>query len=100
MNAYLPGRIADKYKNSRIVAFSSGNVYPLTNVVNGNCSEETPVGPIGEYAQSCLGRERVLTNFSINNKTPTLIFRLNYAIDLRYGVLLEIAQHVYDGKPI
>ncbi|WP_186668389.1 NAD(P)-dependent oxidoreductase [Sporosarcina sp. BP05] len=100
MNAYLPGRIADKFKNSRIVAFSSGNVYPLTNVVNGNCSEDTPAGPIGEYAQSCLGRERVLTNFSRTNDTPMLIFRLNYAIDLRYGVLLEIAKHVLEGKAI
>ncbi len=100
MNAYLPGRIADKFKNSRIVAFSSGNVYPLTNVVNGNCSEDTPAGPIGEYAQSCLGRERVLTNFSRKNDTPMVIFRLNYAIDLRYGVLLEIAKHVFEGKAI
>ncbi len=100
MNAYLPGRIAHKYKNSRIVAFSSGNVYPFTNVVGGNCSEDQPAGPIGEYAQSCLGRERVLTNFSHNNKTEMLLFRLNYAIDLRYGVLLEIAQHVYEGRAI
>lgn len=100
MNAYLPGRIADKFKNSRIVAFSSGNVYPLTNVVNGNCSEDTPASPIGEYAQSCLGRERVLTNFSRTNDTSMLIFRLNYAIDLRYGVLLEIAKHVLEGKAI
>lgn len=100
MNSYLPGRVAEKYKNSRIVAFSSGNIYPLTPLVGGNCSEDTPASPIGEYAQSCLGRERVLTNFSHNNQTDMLIFRLNYAIDLRYGVLLEIAQHVYDGKPI
>lgn len=100
MNAYLPGRIADKFKNSRIVAFSSGNVYPLTDVVNGNCSEETEPSPIGEYAQSCLGRERVLTNFSQTNETPMLLFRLNYAIDMRYGVLLEIARHVLEGKAI
>lgn len=100
MNAYLPGRVADKFKNSRIVAFSSGNIYPLTNVVNGNCSEETMPSPIGEYAQSCLGRERVLTNFSHANKTPMLLFRLNYAIDMRYGVLLEIAKHVIEGRPI
>lgn len=100
MNAYLPGRVAAKFKNSRIVAFSSGNVYPFTDVVSGNCSEDTPADPIGEYAQSSLGRERVLTNFSHNNDTPMLIFRLNYAIDMRYGVLLEIAQHVFDEKPI
>lgn len=100
MNSYLPGRIAEKYKNSRIVAFSSGNIYPLTNVVNGNCSEDTIPGPIGEYAQSCLGRERVLMNFAVTNETPMLMFRLNYAIDLRYGVLLEIAKQVLSGKPI
>lgn len=100
MNAYLPGRIADKFKDSRIVSFSSGNIYPLTNVVSGNCSEETVVSPIGEYAQSCLGRERVLTNFSHNNDTPMLLFRLNYAIDMRYGVLLEIARQVLEGEAI
>lgn len=99
MNAYLPGRVAEKYKHSRIVAFSSGNIYPLTEVAANNCSEKQAPGPIGEYAQSCLGRERVLTNFSHRNGTDLLIFRLNYAIDLRYGVLLEIAQHVYHDKP-
>ena len=100
MNAYLPGRVADKFKNSRIVAFSSGNIYPLTDVVSGNCSEEVSPSPIGEYAQSCLGRERVLSNFSHKNKTPMLLFRLNYAIDLRYGVLLEIAKSVLEGKAV
>ena len=100
MNAYLPGRVAEKFKDSRIIAFSSGNVYPLTDVVSGNCSEETIPNPIGEYAQSCLGRERVLTNFSRNNNTPMLLFRLNYAIDMRYGVLLEIARHVLEEKAI
>ncbi|MFT4412251.1 NAD-dependent epimerase/dehydratase family protein [Fredinandcohnia humi] len=100
MNAYLPGRVAAKYSNSRIVVFSTGNVYPLTNVLSGTCTEETPVNPVGEYAQSCLGRERVFTHFSRKNETPMLIFRLNYAIDLRYGVLLEIAKQVYEEKPI
>lgn len=100
MNTYLPGRLAEKFKNARIVAFSTGNVYPLTNVVSNNCSEDTPVSPVGEYAQSCLGRERVLTYFSQKNETPMLLFRLNYAIDLRYGVLLEIAKQVYEGGSI
>lgn len=99
MNAYLPGRVAEKYKDANIVAFSSGNIYPLTDVASNNCSEKQMPGPIGEYAQSCLGRERILTNFSHRNETDVLIFRLNYAIDLRYGVLLEIAQHVYHEKP-
>ncbi|MDC3412170.1 NAD-dependent epimerase/dehydratase family protein [Terrihalobacillus insolitus] len=100
MNAYLPGRLAEKFKDSRIVAFSTGNVYPLTSVLTNGCSEDSPVNPVGEYAQSCLGRERMLTYFSYKNKTPMLIFRLNYAIDLRYGVLLEIAKQVYKGKAI
>ncbi|RLQ94856.1 NAD-dependent epimerase/dehydratase family protein [Falsibacillus albus] len=100
MNAYLPGRVADKFKNSRIVAFSTGNVYPLVPVAQSGCDEEHPVNPIGEYAQSCLGRERIFTNFSHRNETPVTIFRLNYAIDMRYGVLLEIARQIYQEKPI
>jgi nucleoside-diphosphate-sugar epimerase len=100
MNAYLPGRVAETFKNSRIVAFSTGNVYPLTSVLQGDCSEEQPVNPVGEYAQSCLGRERIFTHFSHKNETPLLLFRLNYAIDMRYGVLLEIAKQVFHEKPI
>lgn len=100
MNTYMPGRVAEKFPNSRIVSFSTGNVYPLTNVLSGNCSEETAVNPVGEYAQSCLGRERILTYFSCKNHTPMLMFRLNYAIDLRYGVLVEIAKQVYQEEPI
>ncbi|MBW8348375.1 epimerase [Bacillus sp. IITD106] len=100
MNVYLPGKVAERFKDSRIVVFSSGNVYPLTKVGSTNCSEETPAGPIGEYAQSCLGRERVFTYFSHKNQTPILLYRLNYAIDLRYGVLLEIAKQVYEGSRI
>ncbi|SDJ25760.1 NAD-dependent epimerase/dehydratase family protein [Salimicrobium halophilum] len=100
MNAYVPGRIADKFRDANIVAFSTGNVYPLTKVASNGCSEEHPVGPVGEYAQSCLGRERILEHFCHVNGTNMLLFRLNYAIDLRYGVLLEIAKQVYEGKPV
>ncbi|WP_042462023.1 NAD-dependent epimerase/dehydratase family protein [Neobacillus dielmonensis] len=100
MNAYLPGRLAEKFKDSRMVAFSTGNVYPFTPVLSNNCTEDVPANPVGEYAQSCLGRERVLTYFSHKNQTPMVIFRLNYAIDLRYGVLLEIAKNVYSETPI
>ncbi|HEX7021257.1 MAG TPA: NAD(P)-dependent oxidoreductase [Trueperaceae bacterium] len=99
-NAYLPGRVAQRYRQSRIVVFSSGNVYPLVPVVAGGSSEESPTGPIGEYAQSVLGRERVFEHFSRAFGTPVLLFRLNYAIDLRYGVLLEIARAVREGSPI
>lgn len=100
MNAYLPGRVADKYKNSRIVAFSTGNVYPLTPVVMGGASETLTPEPLGEYAQSCLGRERIFQYHALKNNTPVFIYRLNYANDVTYGVLLEIAKSVRDEKPI
>ena len=100
MNAYLPGRVSEKYKNSNIVAFSSGNVLPFVKVTSGGVSEETTPEPIGEYAQSCLGRERVFEYFAQKNRTPMLIYRLNYAVDFRYGVLMEIAKSVINGKEI
>lgn len=100
MNSYLPGRVAEHYKESNIVAFSTGNVYPFTPVISGGPSEENSVEPLGEYGQSCLGRERIFQYFSEKNNTPTLIYRLNYAIDFRYGVLLEIAKSVYESRAI
>lgn len=100
MNAYLPGRVAEKYRNSNIVAFSSGNVLPFVPVTAGGVSEESAPEPIGEYAQSCLGRERVFEYFSQKNQTPTLIYRLNYAVDFRYGVIMEIAKSVLNEKEI
>lgn len=100
INAYLPGRIAERYQGSRITAFSTGNVYPLVPVRTGGATESHPTGPIGEYAMSCLGRERVLESFSVTHKTPTVIIRLNYAIDMRYGVLLDIARRVRNGEEI
>ncbi|MGZ8559209.1 MAG: NAD-dependent epimerase/dehydratase family protein [Chitinophagaceae bacterium] len=100
MNAYLPGRVADKYKNSRIVVFSTGNVYHLTPVAYGGANEDSVPEPVGEYAQSCLGRERIFQYFSSINNTPVLIFRLNYANDVTYGVLLDIAKLVKESKPV
>jgi len=100
MNAYLPGRVAEKYRDSRIVVFSTGNVYPLTPVVSGGATEEQQPGPLGEYAQSCLGRERIFQYFSSKNNTPLFIYRLNYANDVSYGVLLEIAKAVKEQRPI
>lgn len=100
MNSYLPGRVAERYKNSRIVAFSTGNVYPFSPVGSGGLSEEYIPAPVGEYGQSCLGRERVFQYFSERYQIPTLIYRLNYAIDLRYGVMLEIAKSVNEGRAI
>lgn len=100
MNAYLPGRVAERFSTSRIVVFSTGNVYPFTAVTGAGATEETSVGPVGEYAQSCLGRERMFQHFSKLNGTPILIFRLNYALDLRYGVLNDIARKVWREEPI
>lgn len=100
MNSYLPGRVADRFKKSRIVAFSTGNVYPFVKIESGGCTESDPTGPVGIYANSCLGRENIFRYFSNKNGTPVLLFRLNYAIDLRYGVLLEIARTVKAGNPV
>ena len=100
MNSYLPGRVAQKYKDSRIVVFSTGNVYPLSLVAKGGATEEQLPEPVGEYAQSCLGRERMFQYFSSINQTPLLIFRLNYANDTSYGVLLEIAKSVNEERAV
>jgi len=100
MNAYLPGRVAAKFRNSRIVVYSTGNIYPYVNLASGGATEETQPDPLGEYGQSCLGRERVFQYFSSVYNTPLLIYRLNYAIDFKYGVLLEIAKNVLAGRPV
>jgi nucleoside-diphosphate-sugar epimerase len=100
MNAYLPGRVADKFKDSRIVAFSTGNVYPLVSPESGGSKESDPVGPIGEYAQSCLGRERILEYFSTHHSTPVCILRLNYAVEARYGVIVDIAQKIINNESV
>lgn len=100
MNAYLPGRVAERYATSKIVVFSSGNIYPFMPVSGQGADESIAPEPIGEYAQSCLGRERVFEHFSIKNNTQTIIYRLNYALDLRYGVLLEIAKSVFNQTPV
>jgi nucleoside-diphosphate-sugar epimerase len=99
-NAYLPGLIAERYRGIPTMAFSTGNVYPLVPVSSGGTTEETPPGPIGEYAQSALGRERMFEYFSRRDGTPTTIYRLNYAVELRYGILLEIALKVWNGTPL
>lgn len=100
MNTYLPGRVAEQFSDSNIVVFSSGNIYPFVDVNKGGCTEDVPTNPVGEYAQSCLGRERIFTYFSKKNQTPILFFRLNYAIDMKYGVLLEVANQVYNNEPV
>lgn len=99
-NAYLPGLIAERYRGVPTMAFSTGNVYPLVPVDSAGATEETPPGPVGEYAQSALGRERMFEYFCRRDGTPTSIYRLNYAVELRYGILLEIALKVWNGTPI
>jgi nucleoside-diphosphate-sugar epimerase len=100
INSYAPAVAFERYAASRIVAFSTGNVYPLTPVASGGPLETDPLGPVGEYAQSALARERIFQYFCEKNGTPTAILRLNYAIDLRYGVLRDIADQVASGSPI
>lgn len=100
MNTYLPGLVAEHFKSSRIVAFSSGNVYPLVPVVSGGATEFTPACPVGEYAQSVLGRERMFEYGSQKYRTPVALLRLNYANELRYGVLSDVARKVHEGRPV
>lgn len=100
MNTYLPGRVAEKFKDSRIVVFSSGNIYPFMPIGSGGANESVSPEPLGEYAQSTLGRERIFEYHSHKNGTPMLFYRLNYAIDMRYGVLLEIAKAVNEQRVI
>jgi nucleoside-diphosphate-sugar epimerase len=100
MNVVLPSIAAERYADSRIVAFSTGNVYPLSPVQGGGSRESDPTGPVGEYAMSCLGRERIFEDASARRGTRVAIVRLNYAVDLRYGVLVDIASRVLRGDPI
>ena len=100
INSYLPGRVATRYSDSRITALSTGNVYPPVPVDSGGCVETDETGPVGEYAQSCLGRERVAQHFATDRNTPTCLLRLNYAVELRYGVLVDLAKRVYAQEPV
>jgi nucleoside-diphosphate-sugar epimerase len=99
-NVYLSGRVAERFRASRFTVFSSGNIYPLRPVVLGGADESVVPAPVGEYAQTCLGRERVFENASHAYGTRVSLFRLNYAIDLRYGVLFDIATQVHDGQAV
>lgn len=100
MNVVVPANVAQRYSSSRIVCFSTGCVYPLLPPDHSGSTEKDAPAPVGEYASSCLGRERVFEHYSRTNGTPVLIYRLNYAIDLRYGVLNDIATRVASGQPV
>jgi nucleoside-diphosphate-sugar epimerase len=100
MNAHVPALVAQAFPNSRVVAFSTGCVYPFVPVNGKGADESLAPDPPGEYAQSCVGRERMFEYFSRRFSTPGRLFRLNYAIDMRYGVLHDIASKILGGKPI
>jgi dTDP-4-dehydrorhamnose reductase len=99
-NTVVPARVAEHFSDARMVVFSTGNVYPLVAVDGSAPSEQDPPMPVGEYAQSCLGRERVVEFVSREQGLRALMFRLNYAVDLRYGTLVDVARKVYAGEPI
>jgi len=100
MNTVVPAIVAERYSKSRIVAFSTGCVYSLVAADGPGAGEDSMLNPPGEYANSCVGRERVFTHFSKQYGTQVLLFRLCYAIDLRYGVLCDVATKVATGKPV
>jgi nucleoside-diphosphate-sugar epimerase len=101
MNAYVPALVAENWAKSRIVVFSTGCVYPFVNVLHQGATESTPaMPPPGDYANSCVGRERMFEYFSRRHGTPGRLIRLNYAIDMRYGVLHDVARKVLAEEPI
>ncbi|MBT3788480.1 MAG: NAD-dependent epimerase/dehydratase family protein [Alphaproteobacteria bacterium] len=101
MNVEVPAIVAKTFTNSRVVVFSTGCVYPFVSITSGGASEDTPpLPPAGEYAYSCLGRERMFDYFSRQNGNSVLMYRLNYAIDMRYGVLYDIASKVWNEEAI
>ncbi len=100
MNTMVPAFVGGHFPSSRIVAFSTGNVYPFVHASSGGSVESDTPMPVGEYAQSCLGRERVFEYCSQRSGTPVLLLRLNYAVDLRYGTLVDVARKVWDGVPV
>lgn len=100
MNVWLPSVVCRKYRNSRITAFSTGNVYPLVPIESGGSVESDPLEPVGEYANTAVGRERMFSYFCQKNETPTSLVRLNYSVEMRYGVLVDLAKQVRAGRPI
>jgi len=100
LNSFLPGLVCERYNEARIVAFSTGNVYPLTPVALGGSRENDTPQPVGEYANACLARERIFEYFAHSSGLRCALMRLNYAVEMRYGVLLDIARKVHRGEPV
>lgn len=100
VNTLLPAQVAATLKKRRLVAFSTGCVYPFVPINSNGPTEDFPLTPPGEYANSCVGRERAMEWEAGRNGTAALMFRLNYAIDCRYGVLFDIATKVFENRPV
>ncbi len=100
INVAVAGRLAERFRESRIVAFSTGCVYSYVTPDSGGSREDSPTEPVGEYALSCLGRERQFNRVSAAHRTPVVHIRLNYAVEFRYGVLVDIGQKVLAGEPV
>jgi nucleoside-diphosphate-sugar epimerase len=100
INVEMPHRVAEKFARSRIIAFSSGCVYPFVTPASGGAREDTPPSPVGEYAASCVAREQAFTAIAAAHGTPVALIRLNYSIEFRYGLLVDIAQMVLAGRPV
>jgi nucleoside-diphosphate-sugar epimerase len=100
INVEMPNRVAQKFARSRIAAFSSGCVYPFVTAASGGAREDTPPSPVGDYAASCLAREQAFSAVAALQGTEVVLIRLNYSVEFRYGVLVDIAQKVLSGKPV
>ena len=100
INTLVPARVCERFPHSRLVALSTGNVYPQSEVNRGGSAETDPLTPLGEYANAAVGRERIFEFYSRRQETPLTLLRLFYAVELRYGVLADIARKVHAGEPV
>ena len=100
VNVELPRRVGERFRSARIVAFSTGCVYPFVTPASGGATEETPPAPVGDYALSCLGREDSFADVSRRHGTRVALIRLNYSVEFRYGLLVDIARRVFQGEPV
>jgi nucleoside-diphosphate-sugar epimerase len=100
VNTLVPSHVAERYSQARIVALSTGNVYPFVHLHTGGATEQTSPAPVGEYGTAALARERIFEYFSRTQGLPLVLIRLNYSVELRYGVLLDVAQKVWNNQPI
>jgi hypothetical protein len=99
-NTLVPAYAAERYSQARIVALSTGNVYPLVPVTGSGSAEGDPLTPLGEYSNACVARERIFEYFSSKYSTPMALLRLSFALDLRYGILVDIATKVWSQEPV